>query len=370
MKKASLLTTYILIVFIILLTGCKDKETDIDPDIKIDTMIHTTEGVKDQTKEEIRLKAEELVKDDTYGKFSGSILLAKNDQVVFKGGYGLADDDNANTPQTIFQVGTITKQFTAAAIYKLKEKGLLATQDKISKYIPDYPNGNKITIKDLLNNTSGIPEYSILVKDTEPGKHTYTPKELIEIFKDKPLSFEPGTNSEYSNSNYILLGYIIEKVSGTSYEDYIKTNIFTPLGMNNSGMLNNKDKVKGMAIGYSHISSDSKGKSSGIEPSLLYSTGEAYSTVEDLLIWYNNLRPSKLLSESSLNEMFTLSMGWFPNRTLGDDTVSNSGSIGGFTSYISRNASNGYLVIILSNKATDKSAMVVADILLQTVKGK
>lgn len=166
----------------------------------------------------------------TKRNFSGSILVVNNGRIILDKGYGLAnlEDKTANEPDTVFRLGSITKQFTAAAILLLEERGALTVDDPLSRYIPDYPNGDKITIHNLLTHTSGIPEYLQYVDQSDD--YPYTPAELIDLFKHEPLSFNPGEKFTYSNSNYILLGYIIEQVSQMTYEEFMKENIFKPLG--------------------------------------------------------------------------------------------------------------------------------------------
>lgn len=363
MKRTRRLTVYMLILLIVSLTGCTDTKTS------------TTEaGVKTKNKE-IQSRLEKFMDSCvTNLKFNGTVLVAKNEQVLLENGYGMADDDNhiPNTTQTVYEIGSITKQFTATAILMLKEKGLINIQDTIDKYISNYPNGNKIKIYNLLNHTSGIPEYLKYVESMEPGKRCYTPKELIELFEEKPLDFEPGTNFQYSNSNYILLGYIIEKLTGKSYEDYIKNNIFKPIKMRHTDVLNSKTTVNGMAVGYSYLNPKPSKKAGVFEPTLPYAAGEIYSTVEDLLLWNNNLCNGKFINKNSLKEMFTPGMnsygfGWFASKTNGDDLIFHGGNTLGFSSYIERNINKGYVVIVLSNIYHDDNPKFIGDQLLQIV---
>src|SRR3990172_579170 len=170
-------------------------------------------------------------------QFSGSILIAKGGNILVSKGYGMANYelDVPNGPKTKFRIGSVTKQFTAMAIIQLQEKGLLIFNDPLSKFIPDYPRGNEITLLHLLNHTSGIFNYNESKELQEKMKYPISLERLVESFKNTPLEFTPGEKYQYSNSNYVLLTYIIEKVSGKSYETYLQENIFQPLGMNNSG---------------------------------------------------------------------------------------------------------------------------------------
>ena len=169
-------------------------------------------------------------------KSGAAILITKGDKVLYRGGAGMADLE-LSIPMTadhVFEIGSITKQFTAVAILMLAEAGKLDVQDEITKYLPDYPTeDHKITIHHLLNHTSGIRSYTSMNLQGI-ARTDMTPAELIDFFKNEPMDFAPGERWLYNNSGYILLGYIIEKVSGQSYEDFIEQRIFKTLGMENS----------------------------------------------------------------------------------------------------------------------------------------
>lgn len=173
---------------------------------------------------------------DGYG-FSGSVLIAKNGKILLNKAYGMANYKNKikNTTDTRFLIASLTKAFTATAIMQLAENGKLKLTDTLDKYIPDYPRGKEITIKELLTHSAGIYDYLNDLTDVKSQEHVlcsnYTPSGLISLFKNKPLKFKPGSEFSYSNSGYVLLGYIIEKVSGKNYGDYIKENIFNKAGM-------------------------------------------------------------------------------------------------------------------------------------------
>jgi len=325
------------------------------------------ESIK-QNNKDIQSKLIECM-DDYFKKnqFNGTVLVAKDDDVLLNKAYGMADYDNniANTTHTVFSIGSITKQFTATAILMLQENKLLSVQDPLSKYISDYPNGDKIKIYNLLTHTSGIPEYLNFIESMEGGKHTYTPEKLIELFKNKSLNFDTGTSFEYCNSNYILLGYIIEKVSKMKYEDYIEKNIIKPLNLNKTGFLNSQPTITDKAIGYSSISANLNKytKIFETESSLPYAAGGMYSTDEDLYIWENALYTGKLINEKSLDEMFTpylnnYGYGWCINKSNEDgNIIYHQGNISGYTSFIARNIDKKYLLIILSNKDNDSYAV-------------
>ena len=354
-KKIILSMITLIFTFTTLLSGCANKGISFKESTNTDN-------------KDLQAKVTQYVEDYCEkNQFSGTILVSKGDEVLLNRGYGMADYDNkiSNTPQKVFEIGSLTKQFTATAILMLQEDNLLSVQDTIDKYIPDYPNGDNIKIYNLLTHTSGIPDY---VESAENGKKHYTSEELIELFKNKPLTFDTGTSFEYSNSNYYLLGYIIEKVSNMTYEDYIEKKILKPLKMNDTGFLSNPDTIKDKAIGYSKIIkiADIYTKAVEQDSSLPYAAGEICSTGEDLYRWENGLVSGKLINKESLNEMFTpyssasYGYGWFITKSIDrDKIVYHGGSIEGYESLIKRNINTNNMVIILSNS---QNSYGVADI--------
>lgn len=307
---------------------------------------------------------------DNYSKkneFSGTILITKDDEVLLNKGYGIADYNKRlqNKPQTIFQIASLTKQFTAAGILMLQEENLLNVYDTLDKYIPDYPNGNKITINNLLTHTSGIPEYLDYADsiDTENHDPNYTPDELIELFKNQPFNFNAGTSFEYSNSNYILLGYIIEKVSNMSYEDFIKNNIIIPLNLTSTGFLSSETDTKNKSIGYYFINkySNEHAEAPKTEGLMSYAAGEIYSNSQDLQKWEDALFSEKIITKESLNKMVTPHLnnygyGWFIYENAdGDKVAYHSGNLPGYTSFVEKNLNKNYLIIILCNENIDEA---------------
>ena len=171
--------------------------------------------------------------------FMGTVLVVKDGKTIINQGYGSADLEwnIPNTPSAKFRLGSLTKQFTAASILLLEERGKLKIDDPVSKYMPDAPAAwSKITIYNVLTHTSGIPSFTGFPDYATTEWKDTTPTELVARFRDKPLDFEPGTKFSYSNSGYVLLGYLIEKISGQTYADFLQQNIFTPLGMSDTGI--------------------------------------------------------------------------------------------------------------------------------------
>src|SRR5262245_33568520 len=189
---------------------------------------------------DIAAKADELI--NAYvkqGKFCGSVLIAKGGTVLLNKGYGMANYelDVPNTPQTKFRLGSITKQFTAMLIAQLAERGQLNVEDPVTKYLPDYPKetGDKVKIYNLLTHSSGIQNFTSFPEYATVKLKTNKTAEIVALFKDKPLEFAPGEKFKYSNSGYVLLAYLIEKITGKTYEQVLKENILEPLGMKNTG---------------------------------------------------------------------------------------------------------------------------------------
>ncbi len=186
-------------------------------------------------------------------QFTGSVMVARGEDVLFRKSYGSANLEwnIPNTPATKFRIGSMTKQFTAASILLLEERGKLKVGDPVKKYMPDAPAAwDKITIFNVLTHTAGLPNFTSFPEYAKLQAFPMTPEQIVATFKDKPLDFEPGMKFSYSNSGYVLLGYLIEKISGGSYEKFVQENIFTPLGMKDSGYDSNTAIIERRASGY------------------------------------------------------------------------------------------------------------------------
>ncbi|MDR6846126.1 serine hydrolase [Flavobacterium granuli] len=308
-----------------------------------------------------------------YSQFNGSVLVADQGKIIYKKGFGMANMEWSipNQPDTKHRLGSITKQFTALLILQLVEKGKLKLDVPISTYLPDYPKatGDKITIHQLLTHTSGIPNYTSFPNFFKTvSLNPYTPEAFVKVFCDLPLEFTPGQKFAYSNSGYFLLGYIIEKTTGKTYEQCLQENIFTPLLMNNSGYDHYAAIIKNRASGY-----EKNGKSyvnaNYLDMSIPYAAGSLYSTVEDLYLWDQALYTDRLLSAKSKDLLFGsyisarggfYGYGWSINEvTVGDSkdklkVISHGGGINGFNTLISRIPSDKKLVLLLSNGGSAK----------------
>jgi CubicO group peptidase (beta-lactamase class C family) len=289
-------------------------------------------------------------------RFIGSVLVARDGKVIFRKGYGLANAelDVPNTPQTKFRLGSVTKQFTAAAILLLQERGKLNVQDPICKYVDNCPGAwSEVTIHHLLSHTGGIPNFTSF-PDYEPKMMMpVTTQDMIARFKDKPLDFKPGEKWSYSNSGYFLLGYIVEKAAGESYESFLQKNIFEPLKLTNTGYDHFDTILKKRATGYSLA----KGKmvnSVYLDMTQPYAAGSLYSTVEDLFVWNEALYSGKLLSAKSLEAMITpvkndYAYGLGLQTKSGRKVISHGGGINGFSTFIARFPEEKVSVVVLRN---------------------
>jgi len=288
--------------------------------------------------------------------FSGAILVAKDGKVIFTKPYGKADYSKniRNNLKTKFRLCSLTKSFTAMAIMQLEEKGLLSLNDTVSKYITDYPSGDKITIYHLLTHTSGIVNHTELPSFLKDRMHKpCSITETINTFKNKPLEFKPGEKFEYSNSNYILLGLIIEKVSGTPYGDFVRDNIFKPLEMYNSGFEYHGQEFENFAKGYT-FSNDEITDADFRVMSNAHASGALYSTVEDLYRWDRALYTENLIDKSRLNEMFKsrkgkYGYGWGIDEIFNRRVSAHGGDIEGYKAYITRFMDDDICIITLSN---------------------
>jgi CubicO group peptidase (beta-lactamase class C family) len=301
-------------------------------------------------------RMEQLIKAYVPARFMGSVLVAQDGKVLLDKGYGFAnlEWDVPNTPTTKFRLGSITKQFTAASILLLEEQGKLKVEDPVKKYMPDAPAAwDKITIFHVLTHTSGIPSFSGFPDFESREAQAMTPEKLVEWFRDKPLEFEPGTKWNYSNSGYILLGYLIEKISGQSYSEFVQQNIFTPLGMKDSGYDSNSAIIAHRAAGYT------PGKSGAVNAgfvhmSIPFSAGALYSTTEDLLRWEQGLFGGKVLRPESLAKMTTpfkqdYAFGLGVSTQNGHKMIAHDGGIQGFNTALAYYPDDKLVVAVLAN---------------------
>jgi CubicO group peptidase (beta-lactamase class C family) len=289
-------------------------------------------------------------------QFMGAALVARDGKVLLSKGYGFANLEWGvlNSPASKFRLGSITKQFTAACILLLEERGKLKVDDPVKKYMTDAPAAwDKVTIFNLLTHTSGIPSFTGFPDYASTEAIATTPEKLVARFRDKPLEFQPGEKWNYSNSGYVLLGYLIEKISQQSYSEFVQENIFTPLGMKDSGYDSNSAIILHRASGYTP---SAKGTihAGYIDMSIPFSAGSLYSTTEDLLRWEQGLMGGKLLSVASLAKMTTpfkndYAFGLAVHAVNGHKVIEHGGGIEGFNTEIAYYPEDKLTVVVLAN---------------------
>ena len=287
--------------------------------------------------------------------FNGTVLVMQKNKVLLKKAYGLADREwnIANTTDTKFRIGSITKQFTAACILQLIEQGKLSLDDRLSKFIPGFPKGDSVTIHMLLNHTSGIADYTELSDFGKVGTLTWSTDSMILFFRNRPYNYSPGTKFKYTNSGFFLLGYIIEKVSGQSYENYLRKNILDKLGMMNTGVDRLDTILPLRAKGYSKVK-DKYVNADFISLAWPFSAGVLYSTVDDMYKWDRALYGTSVISASSKQKMFTPGKSNYGYGIIIDSfenhlRTRHNGGIPGFLTHISRYINDDVCVIVLSN---------------------
>ncbi len=272
------------------------------------------------------------------------VLVARKGKIIYEEAFGSANIelDVSMKPEMIFRIGSITKQYTSVAILQLVEQGKISLLDSVQKYVKDYPHKvSTITIENLLTHTSGIKEYQA-INDTTPNgeRKDYTPKQGVDFFKNEPLEFEPGTQFKYSSSNYFLLGYIIELVTGKSYQEYLKENIFKGADLKNTYYNQQEEIIPGRVTGYAKYDSTLE-NADYLSMTTAYAAGALMANVEDLFKWHEALYKHELINQELLNKATTsfklkdgtstgYGYGWYVNQIDSSKTVEHAGAIDGF----------------------------------------
>jgi CubicO group peptidase (beta-lactamase class C family) len=308
-------------------------------------------------------EAERRLKEATAGEAPGvAVLVARDGKIVFQGGFGYADLEKQEpiTLETKFRIGSVSKQFTAAAVARLAEEKTLQLSDKLSKYFPDFPRGDAIELSHLLSHTSGIHSYTDKPEFMKRVRERTTPEELLAWFRDDPPDFEPGKGFHYNNSAYFLLGLIVEKASGMSYGQYLQETFFEPLQMKDTGVYDNAAPPKGMAVGYSYVESKFT-PALDWDMSWALGAGSLYSTVGDLFRWNEAYFNGKVLNESSFKAATTpvplaagtdgwkYGYGLMMSELKRLPVISHSGGLNGWSSDLMRLPEQRCTVVVLGN---------------------
>lgn len=319
----------------------------------------------------ITVELDALVKAYTeQGKFFGAVLVARDGHILLSKGYGMAnlDYDVPNTPQTAFRIGSLTKTFTAIAIMQHIEAGRMSLTDLLSRFVPDFPNADRITVHQLLSNTSGIPDYIVMPAYEKLMKRAVTLDEIIALFRDEPLLFEPGTDFGYSNGNWVLLGLILEQLDGKPYAQVMRDRIFEPANMPGAGYDWDQPVIKGRAVGY-FSDGERLMQADVVHESTMHAAGGLYMTAEDLFAFDRALDDGRLLRADTLARMTEevqpgYAYGWEVHSLYNQRVVSHSGGIPGFVCNFVR--LDNATIVILSNfgsasfgEMTDKLAAIL-----------
>jgi CubicO group peptidase (beta-lactamase class C family) len=330
----------ILLLLVVLSTACKDDETPVPPPNEY-------------------ISAEVLLEE---AGFQGSVLIRKGNTDILRQGFGMArlNENKANEPSLVYRIGSMTKAFTAMGIVNLKRDGLLDSYDQtISEFDDEFPHGDEITVRHLLTHYSGLPDYLGAIEDAAKNEDQYfSPGDIYDLLKESGeedgLLFEPGSQFSYSNSNYLILGILIEELTEMSYHEYLQSKIFEPLGLTHT--TKGEDVIGGEGF--------AKGYRNGIEVGpypmqIAYSAGDLVSTVSDLEKWADAMMGSTLLTAAekadvfaapySEDDYFTVGMGWFTITQNGTLIYNHGGNIDGFTSMIALLPETNSVIIILSN---------------------
>jgi len=295
-----------------------------------------------------------------------AIAVVRNGDVVHRQGYGLANIEWGMpiTPDTVFRLASITKQFTACAIQLLARQGRLRVDDPVTEYLGDVPEAwRRISIRNLLNHTSGVKNY--------PGDRSrmdLSPTETYAPVRDMPLDFEPGSRFSYSNTGYFVLGAIIEKLGGLSYGAFVTENIFKPLNMEGSCYLSNEPIIPKRAAGYREVGTGLR-NAPFLSMYLPYAAGALGSTIDDLIRWEDALRKNRILDPSAMAEMLatpqladgtksSYGFGWFVAEYLGRPFFGHAGMITGFSSQMIHFDAEALTVIVLANSEQFPSEQV------------
>jgi CubicO group peptidase (beta-lactamase class C family) len=295
-------------------------------------------------------------------KPGATVLVARKGKPIYRRGFGMADlgTRTAMTPEAVLRIGSVTKQFTSAAILRLEESGKLKVTDPIEKWLPDFPlQGHTVTIENLLTHTSGIKGYTEVPAWAARQNEDMTHEQVLAYFKDEPFLFEPGTNWAYSNSGYYLLGMIIEKAAGMSYKDYLQKEIFGPLEMTRSGYGDRNPTFPGEARGYA-MQGEKAVPADPLSMSSPYAAGALVSSVDDLLKWENALASDRLLHPKSSKAMWTpfqqksgktsgYGYGWLMGEYEGHPIQEHNGGINGFLCHTMRLPADDVFVAVLTN---------------------
>lgn len=396
MKKRYLITVIILVCsFTLNLTGCSKNTVDVKGEEALETNVIEEESQKDKEKNQEDEKIvtqgygnlEKILQEEAdSNNFQGVALVAEGDNILFAKAYGYADRDEKikNSLDTRFAIASNTKQFTAAAIMQLVDTNKISFDETIDKYFPEYKYGNKITIKNLIQMRSGIPDYlnevetffidedaKKIIKEYEKTNYydkyvednRWSSEIILKNLYETELYFEPNEAYDYCNTNYYLLGLIIEQVSGLSYEDYLKEYIFKLCKMTDANLKMQELDAKGHG---SNVSGEI-----AANPKFTYAAGAIYANVYDMFKWNRMLHKGQVVSEKSYNQMITPVDSYGYGLFIEENIIRHSGVIDGFNSNTEYDKKSDYTIIVLQNadaEAVNLDSKYYTDIIREYVK--
>ena len=298
-----------------------------------------------------------------YGLFNGVALVAEGDRVLYQKGFGEAEMawHVPNTPATRFRIASVTKQFTAALALQLVESGEMELDAPVTRYWPEYPaaQGDRVTVRQLLNHTSGIPSYTGLPDFQNAQRVPHTPEETLAEVWEMPLEFEPGTQYRYNNSGYVLLGALVERATGQPYDVALRERLLDPLGLVDSGYDHYEEVIDGLAYGYEQQPDGQHRRAAYLDTSYPYAAGMMYATAADLLAWTRALHAGEVFRNAeTLAQMttpglgdygFGLGIGYLPVDADSARVVGHSGGINGFSSKLDYFPDTERTVVVLDN---------------------
>lgn len=305
------------------------------------------------------------------------LAIVRNGQIVLDQGYGTQNLTTRAPVEstTVFEIGSITKSFTSAAILQLKERGKLELTDRLGQYVPEYPRGKNVTVQQLLQMTSGIPDHindvpnAATIVSSSPGSLDAA----LALIKDMPLHFKPGTQSEYSNTNYLLLGTIVSRVSHLRFDEYVAKNIFAPAHMTHSAFLDDEASLANMAVGYATTPASGLKRAGRIGYGWSGGAGSILSTAGDLARWDQAFFAGRIVSADDVKlattplyidgKSTTYAMGWSSDEIEGIPVVSHDGGMLGFTSINDVFPTLGLSIVVLTNNGETPPDSIAKDIL-------
>ena len=311
------------------------------------------------------------------GNLIGTVLVARGGRILFEQSYGMANEERKvpNSSKTRYRIASVSKPFTATAVLQLQERGRVSVSDPVSRFLPDFPNGKRITLDNLLAHTSGIPDINDLPDYDTWARSPHDLRQIVARFAGLPLEFQPGAETRYSNSNYALLALIVEKVSGESYGSYLRQHVFGPAGMRDGGADEERSRpIPSLAFSYTPAGIAGYDKAPQLDWSNKTGSGSLYATADDLYRFDRALKTDTLLESATRQKYFVEGpdnyYGWYIFQRAGHPIMAAKGHGPGVTAELDRFPDDDVTIILLSNSYGTVSQSPIAGDLAAIVFGK